>query len=303
MTRGKQERVSLMAFTKRTGWAAVWLALCLGARAEESADALADARQHISFLASFDQVADADFARGDPRIHTCPAYDQREGKPGVHTPAVGLAAGQGRHGGALRFQRQTREMIYYHGAKNFPYRERDWEGTVSFWLRLDPEEDLPPGYCDPLQVTPHEWNNASMFVDFSRDERPRQFRLGIFADFASWNPQNRPWDAIPPGERPMVVVERHPFAADQWTHVAFTFSSLNHANENGRAELFLNGVSQGVWSDEAAKFSWPKGRSYIMLGLNYVGLYDEIVVFDRALRPAEIQALIKLDDGVRSLLD
>ena len=58
------------------------------------------------------------------------------------------------------------------------YAKSNWSGAVSFWLRLDPDTDLEAGYCDPLQNTPREWNDAAFWVDFSKDERPRHFRLG-----------------------------------------------------------------------------------------------------------------------------
>ena len=37
------------------------------------------------------------------------------------------------------------------------YNDRNWSATVSVWLRLDPDKDLEPGYCDPVQIVrpPH----------------------------------------------------------------------------------------------------------------------------------------------------
>ena len=51
-------------------------------------------------------------------------------------------------------------------------REENWDGTISFWLRLEPNRDLRPGYSDPLLVTPRAWNDASFFTDFTKMKRP-----------------------------------------------------------------------------------------------------------------------------------
>ena len=32
------------------------------------------------------------------------------------------------------------------------YNARSWSATVSVWLRLNPDQDLEPGYCDPIQI-------------------------------------------------------------------------------------------------------------------------------------------------------
>jgi hypothetical protein len=38
-----------------------------------------------------------------------------------------------------------------------------------------------------------------------------------------------------------------------------------------------------------------------MLGVGYVGLMDDLALFDRALTPAEISHLFTLKDGLRTL--
>jgi hypothetical protein len=42
-------------------------------------------------------------------------------------------------------------------------------------------------------------------------------------------------------------------------------------------------------------------KSLIMLGLGYIGLWDELAVFNRALTPAEVAHLHRLKNGVRDL--
>ncbi len=93
--------------------------------------------------------------------------------------------------------------------QNMHYRSEDWNGTISFWMRLDPDKDLQPGYCDPLQVTQFAWNNGSFFVDFDKD-LPRDFRLGVFSDLKFWNPENIDWKSCrrktPDGDRQEATV-------------------------------------------------------------------------------------------------
>src|SRR5262245_29820776 len=106
-------------------------------------------RQALTFHASFDGKHDADFALGDRRLHTATSYKKREdAKPGLNHPDVSLAARAGRYGDALKFAKKNTRAVYYPAEKNVAHRSTDWNGAVSFWLSLDPETDLEPGYCD-----------------------------------------------------------------------------------------------------------------------------------------------------------
>ena len=42
--------------------------------------------------------------------------------------------------------------MFFRAAGNMPYARSAWDGTVSFWLSVDPERDLQPGFCDPVQI-------------------------------------------------------------------------------------------------------------------------------------------------------
>ena len=48
-------------------------------------------------------------------------------------------------------------------------------------------------------------------------------------------------------------------------------------------------------------FTWDLSAGAIRLGVNYVGLYDEVSMFNRALTPDEVQALHELEGGVADL--
>jgi sugar lactone lactonase YvrE len=138
----------------------------------------------LTFYASFDHGVDADFALGDAHLFTVVATKpERKTEPGLHTAgATRLASGKGRRGNALEFTKREASWIFFDGFRNVDYRARDWSGTVSLWLKLDPETDLDPGFADPLQLTTRAWNDGSFFVDFNKDGDPRDFRLGAFSD-------------------------------------------------------------------------------------------------------------------------
>ena len=190
------------------------------------------------------------------------------------------------------------QIVFFKGTGNLPIAKQDFTGSYSFWLKLEPE-DLPPGYVDPLQITDKKWNDASFFVDFTK-ETPRKFRLGVFSDFKFWNPQNRKWDDIPDGDRPLVTVDKPPFSREKWTHVGITFRQFNGKDQDGVATLYLNGESQGEIRGKQ-RFTWGKERLAIMLGIYYVGQFDDFAIFDRALTAAEIKQVFHLRSGVASL--
>jgi len=258
-------------------------------------------RKALTFHASFDQGVDADFGLGSKQIYSATSYKKREdAQLGLHNPDVSLAPGAGRFGGALKFARKNTKAVYYPAAKNVGYRPNDWNGTVSFWLSLDPETDLEPGYCDPLQVTDEDYNDAALWVDFTRDDKPRHFRLGVFGDLKTWNPKDLPPDKNPDFLGRLVVVKKTPFARGRWTHVVITHQRLGGA-KGGTAKLYLDGELQGTTPTISEPFGWDLARAAIRLGVNYVGLFDDLSVFNRELSAREVKELHDLKDGVKAL--
>lgn len=254
----------------------------------------------MTLAASFDHGMDADFAVGDRRIFTAPTLQRESFQPGVQVPGVALAEGKGVSGHALAFGEKTKEVAFYRGAGNIPYAADSFDLSISFWLKLSPNEDLPPGFVDPLQLTDKKWNDAAIWVDFS-DQLPRQFRLGAFADFKFWNPEETPWEQIEEARRPMIPVKTPPFTRDRWSHVVLVFSRLNDPRESALCQLYLDGKSQGSLVRKQ-KFSWDPERLALMLGIHYVGLMDELAVFSVALTPEQVQRLGTLPSGLTGLV-
>lgn len=270
---------------------------------EPAAQATRDTlRAALSFFASFDHGVHADYARGDRLMYSAPTYrDLDWAMAGVTNPDVVIAKGQGRYGDALDFRKKNTQAVFYRAAVNSGYRPRNWSGTISFWLNLSPEADLEPGYADPLQLTDKAYNNAALWVDFTRDDKPRHFRLGAFGDSGAWNPQNLSTERNPFFNQRTIVVTQPPFAHGQWTHVAIVFANLN-TDAGGTAKLYLDGQLKGTAEGIKEPFTWEPARATMRLGVNYVGLWDELSIYDRALSDAAIDALYQLPGGVGVLL-
>ena len=281
-----------------------FLALFLASVTMLPADAAETLRSALTFHASFDGGVDADFALGDHRLYNAPSMNKRDAAtPGLPTNAfVVPARGAGRFGDALRFQDKSGTIIFFRAAKNFAWNETNWSGTVSLWLNTDPPAELKPGFCDPIQITPRAWNDAAFFVEFEKRAAGIPFRLGAYPDFKVWNPTNRKWEEIPMTDKPLLAVEQPPFARDKWTQVVFTFERFNTGAADGVARLYLDGQSRGALPARTQTFTWDVNQTAVMLGLNYVGRYDELSLFNRALTPAEVSQLYALDGGVKSLL-
>jgi hypothetical protein len=296
------KRASVRPVSVMCAWALAACVCAAGAAGDPVAQHGA-LREALTFHAPFDGGADAAYAAGDARLHWAPTFKERQqSQPGL--PASGevqVVRGAGRYGDALRFTKKQSPLVFFRGAGNMPYSASDWSGTVSFWLSVDPANDLEPGFCDPVQITPRAWNDAAFFVEFEKRPESIPFRLGVYADFAVWNPAKRRFDDIPAAERPLVTVDTPPFGRGRWTHVVFTFERFNTGKPDGVARLYLDGKPYGELSARQQTFTWDPDDNVIALGLSYIGLFDELAIFNRALAPDEIIALGRLQNGVGTL--
>jgi hypothetical protein len=253
----------------------------------------------LTFHASFDHGPDADVANGDDTLYTATSYNGRAAaQPGVGLSNVAVVArGQGRFGDALQFSKKQAALIFFQAARNLAYNSTNWSGTVSFWLKVDPARELEPGFCDPLQITPRAWNDAAFFVEFEK-RREIPFRLGVYADYRVWNPENRKWEEIPAANKPLITVAQPPFSGERWTHVVFSWEHFNTGLPNGVARLYLDGQLAGTMPPRVQTFTWDPRQTSIMLGLGYLGLFDELSIFNRPLTDEEVRTLHQLERPV-----
>ena len=290
---------------------AALLALLIGGlaarddRAEGTQASVSDAlRNALTFHASFDGRTAAARAAGDASLYWAASLKERQdARPGL-PPAgeVQHAIGAGRFGDALRFTQRKSPIVFFRAQHNVAYRTANWDGTVSFWLRVDPQGELAPGFCDPVQITPRAWNDAAFFVEFEKRPDSIPFRLGVYADLDVWNPTKRKFEEIPGAERPLVTVADPPFSGARWTHVLYTFERFNTGAADGVARLYLDGELRGTLSARRQTFTWEVERAIIGLGLSYIGLLDELSIFNRTLSAEEVAALYRLESGVTGLL-
>lgn len=256
----------------------------------------------LSFHAPFDGGLDAAFARGDARLYS--AKDRKaagSATPGVDASMVAVVPRAGRHGDAARISLKSSPLVFYKGERNIAHRAKDWSGTVSVWFSLDPDRDLLPGYSDPLIITPRSWDDASLFVDFTRDDVPRRFRFAAFADKAVWNPDGRQWDDVPVADRPMIEIARPPFGTGKWTHVAWTWEGFNTDGTSAIVRAYLDGAAAGTLGGRRQVYTWNPAEVLIAFGVEYRGLIDELAIFDRALTADEIRAVHALPNGIATL--
>lgn len=253
--------------------------------------------KEVVFRATFDGSLDARLAGGDPRLYHAANYKEdalATATAGLEGTDVRHARGEGRVGDALHFTRKNTKAIYYKAQGNVPFDPRGWSGTISFWLKLDPERDLEPGWCDPIQLTDKAYNDSAIWVDFTKDDKPRQFRLGVFGALEVWDPNKKGSDGNPTFDGRLVRVSRPPFTRERWTHVAITHNRLGRGA--GSAELFLDGKSQGAVHNIVEPFRWDIGKASIRLGLDYVGYMDDLAIFRRPLTATEVAALAAARD-------
>ena len=267
--------------------------------AEEPAENLADS---LTFYAGFEDGMDGVFATGDRRIYSANSYkelDQRS--PGYWGMDIEIAYDMGKFGHALKFNKKNEKALFYSAAEgNVAFSTDGWTGTISFWLSVDPETELAPGFCDPIQITDSAYNDSAIWVDFTR-ETPRQFRLGVFGELSAWNPENKPNNDNPDFNGRLVVVGKPPFAGGKWTHVAIVHEGLG--TPAGRATLYLDGKSQGTSEGISEGFEWDPSTASIRLGVNYVGMFDELAIFSQPFSAEQVSRLYALEGGVAQILN
>ena len=266
----------------------------------ESNDSIA---KSITFFASFDNGFDADYSEGDSTLYIASSWSDRVNFEPFdrQTDHLTILQGEGRYNHALRINNGYSPVYFYRGEQNMPYLTQNWSGTVSFWLKLDPTEDLAPGYSDPIQLTTRSWNDGALYVDFTNEE-PRRFRFAFFPDRNIWDPQKREWDEVPVNEWPMVVADGLPFSRDHWTFIAFSFRNFNTGIADSVVDCYINGEYVGSLTQIEQTITWQPDEIAIWLGYNFRGLFDELTIFNRNLTDEEIKKIFSLEKGISTIL-
>lgn len=257
----------------------------------------------LTFHASFDKGGDADFALGDRRIYTgktvAGEQNPKPSEPGLGNPALAIVPGQGKFGACLEFTKENSHVFFYKAEKNVPYSDTNFNGTVSFWLRLDPQK-IPQTYTDPLQLTDKDYSNSAIWVDFTKNDTPSDFRLGIFGDLKVWDKKKKKEYSEEFFWR-LLKVARPPFSGDKWTHVVVSWQGLN-TGQAGRGKLYFDGRPQGETGGIPEPFVWNLSEATIRLGTGpFIGMFDDLAIFNSHLTDDEVLTLYELKGGIADL--
>ncbi|MEP5611155.1 MAG: LamG-like jellyroll fold domain-containing protein [Cyclobacteriaceae bacterium] len=258
----------------------------------------------LTFYVSFDNGTSADFALGDTNMYTANASYVNSSRVlegiqvGMNNPDHRIVKGKGQRGDAFEFGKKSGKVLYYKSKDNIAYNPQNWSGSISFWLSVDPSTDLD-GYTDPVQITDANYNDASIWVDFT-DEDPPDFRLGVIGDKSAWSLDTLNSPFMVEFEKRLVNVEAPPFSRKTWTHILITYDGLG--TPQSLASLYLNGEKIGAVSGVDDPFTWELEESNIFLGLGFTGLMDELSIFNKPLTDDQAMELYRLKGGIKSIL-
>lgn len=266
--------------------------------ADEPAAAL---RQAVTFYTSFDESVRADFGGGElaPRTRF---NDEAAGRfvfeDDYDERVFHIAREKGRHGGALecRDVLPRNGRIFFPARGNLAYRPAGWGGAISFWLNTDPNEALKTRFCDPVQITHKGAGNGAIWVDFN-DAAPRDLRMGVFPAV----PESEQGIAESDPQAPLVRVPAVDFRAGDWHHVVVNWSNFDTGRPDAEAALTIDGRRMGEVCGRALAMDWDLDSVGIYVGVNLIGLLDELALFGRPLTEEEIE-LLRREPGVLSPL-
>ncbi len=236
-------------------------------------------REAVTFYASFDKGAEADFgAHPEPRL-------EFEG-------AAPLVAGA--HGRALRIDNPGQgAAVSYPAQGNLPDPRAAWSGTVSFWFQAKRGSG-----ADAVQtlvsVTTRCGSPGGLRVEYVAG-RPPELRLGASS---AQGGEARP--------QPAVVAQLRDRAPSDWRHVAVTWANFDSGRSNAWVALYLDGDMAGTVTNATFRSGMEAGEGSLCVGENYQGAIDELAVLSRPLSQKEIRRLFSepallavLKDGPR----
>jgi hypothetical protein len=245
-------------------------------------------RQHTCLFASFDETAAADISRGDA-------------VPSMQADVARHDVNSGRFGGGLVFSAKdhgwAEDEFVFRAKGNFPYRNSAFDGTISLWLQGDPDADLSDEYpVDPFHISRHP-ADGSFYLDLTRPNdwrygSPRKLRFGFYND----SPQQ---DMFVGGQ--LIVVGDLGWNDRAWHHVVATWRNANSGEEDGMAELYVDGALRGLMMGYEHRLTWDIDELTIGLGQRYVGAIDELLILDVALSVDDVVELFALTKPLRSL--
>lgn len=249
-------------------------------------------RKAVTFYASFDDSPKGDFGGGSLNLRTRSNHESEPGKflfsDGFESKVFRVARDKGVSGGALEcvdvLPRNGR--IFFPAQGNIAYRKGGWAGSVSFWINTDPNTMLKTTFCDPIQITQKGAGNGGIWVDFN-NAKPRDLRHGAFP-------------AVPEGMKPIPEsdpsapiywVKNIGFKAGDWHHVALAWKNFDTGQKDGLSTLYIDGKRIGEIRGHDLRMDWDLEKAGIYVAVGFIGLLDELALFNRELTASEVAQL------------
>lgn len=259
-----------------------------------AADADDALRKAVTFYASFDEGAKGDFGGGDLDLWTRTPDEKEKGKftyaKGYDDKVLKVLKDKGVAGGCLDATeiQPKNGRLYFPGKGNIAYKKGGWGGALSTWINTDPNKSIKLRFCDPVQITHKGANNGGIWYDFN-DAKPRDMRMGVFP-------------AVPEGKTPikeedpaapMVRMKDIGFKAGDWHHIVLSWQNFDTGKKDALATLYVDGKKIGDVKDYEIAMDWDIDKVGIYIVLGYIGLFDEMALFNRPLTGDEVTLLHK----------
>lgn len=248
-------------------------------------------RKAVTFYASFDESPRGDFGGGELTLSTRFSEDNKTKftfEKGFDSKVFRVAAGKGVAGGALEasdvLPRNGR--IFFPAKGNIAFRKGGWGGAVSLWINTDPNTLLKTKFCDPIQITQKGANNGGIWFDFN-DAKPRDLRHGAFPAVTEGQ---KPIAESDP-KAPMVRVKNIGFKSGDWHHFVLSWTNFDTGKKDAVSALYIDGKLIGEVKDYEIAMDWDLDKAGIYVAVNYVGLLDELALFNRPLKEDEVKLL------------
>ena len=101
----------------------------------------------------------------------------------------------------------------------------------------------------------------------------------------------------------MVWLDKPGLKVGEWRHVALVWRNFDTERNDARATLYIDGKLIGEIKDKSYPVSmdWDIEKTGIYVAVNYIGLMDELAIFNRPLTQDEIGFLRTQPDVLSSL--
>ncbi|OAI47224.1 hypothetical protein AYO44_09905 [Planctomycetaceae bacterium SCGC AG-212-F19] len=272
--------------------------ICLNLRPILAADADEDAlKKAVTLYASFDEAVKADYSGGDGAVYTGVRPEPGKPKPepikGVDTKVFTVAK-KGVAGGCLEALDglPNNGRAFFAAKGNIAFKKGGWGGAMSMWINFDPDKMLKAKFCDPVQITQKGANNGGIWFDFN-DAKPRDMRHGAFPAVKEGEKAQSEDDP----KAPMVRVPKVGYKSGDWHHIVFSWKNFDTGKPDAVSQFWVDGKLIGEVKDRAIAMDWDIDKAGIFFSINYIGLLDEMAIFNRALTAEEI-ALLQKKPGV-----